>query len=180
VSLHTVEECRSRTRLTRLPAVARRDGWEASRAAAVDKLRDGESIVALFPALTPPDDGGSGLVPALLIPLIAAVESWHWRHTARKLARQSLFPLAPRMVVALTERRLLVWTAGRRWSLGPFIGFVTMDRIVQAEVVTVGSGWRTVRFDLANEPSVRLKVPGELADDLADFLSGRPLATDDE
>jgi len=83
------------------------------------------------------------------------------------------------MVMALTERRLLIWATGRRWSMGPFIGFVTLDRVVQADVLTVGSGWRTVRVDLANEPAVRLKVPGDLAEDLAAFLSGQ-FAADDE
>lgn len=160
--------------------MSRRSSWEANHAIAASELRDRESIVALFPALSPPDEGGSGLVPALLIPVIAAVERWHWRRTAQRLAKQSLFPLAPRMVVALTERRVLIWAAARGWAAGPFIGFVTLDRVVEAEVLTVGSGWRTVRIDLANEPAVRLKVPGDLSEDLAAFLSGRRLDTDDE
>jgi len=159
--------------------VSRRPDWEANHAAAASELREGESIVALFPALSPTDDRGSGLVPALLIPVILAADRWHWRRTAQRLARQSRFPLTPRMAMALTERRLLIWATGRRWSVGPFIGFVTLDRVVQADVLTVGSGWRTVRVDLANEPAVRLKVPGDLAEDLAAFLSGQ-FAADDE
>lgn len=147
--------------------------WSRNRELAATELRAGEALQALFPAITASDDGGSAMMPAALLPVVAAVERWQDRRTARSTSKTSLFPLAPRMVMGLTNRRILVWRAGRRWSMGTFLGFVPMDAIVRAEVLTVGEGWRTVRVDLANEPSVRFRVPGQLADDFADALSGR-------
>jgi len=110
---------------------------------------------------------------AALIPLIMVAEHlmW-WRHT-RETARISLFPLASRMVIGLTDQRLLIWAASRRWRLGGFLGSVSRDRIVQATAPTVGAGWRTVRIYLANEPAVSIRVPGVMADRLAALLSGR-------
>jgi hypothetical protein len=112
-------------------------------------------------------------MPAALLPVVAVVERWQDRRSARQTSKTSLFPLAPRMVMGLTNRRILTWTAGRRWSMGSFLGFVPIEAIVSAEVLTVGEGWRTVRVDLANEPSVRFKVPGHMAEKFADALSGR-------
>ena len=147
--------------------------WSRNRDLAAKELRDGEALWALFPAMTASDDGGSGIMPAAFVPVVAVVERWQDRRSARQASKTSLFPLAPRMVMGLTNRRILTWAAGRRWSMGTFLGFVPMEAIVRAEVLTVGEGWRTVRVDLANEPSVRFRVPGQMADEFADTLSGR-------
>jgi hypothetical protein len=154
--------------------VPRRVDIQALRAQAEAQLRGGETLRVLLPALTPRPEGGRGLVPvALLVLPINAVQRWQWRRASRTSAKQSIFPLAPRMFVGLTERRLLVW--GRRGArLGPFLGFVTLDRVVDAAAPTVSEGWRTVTVHLANEPTVSLRVPGNVADDFAAALAGRP------
>jgi hypothetical protein len=151
----------------------------ALRAQAGAQLRNGETLRALLPALTPrPDGGGRGLVPAAVLVLpINAVQRWRWRRASRANAKQSIFPLAPRMFVGLTEGRLLIW-ARRGSKLGPFLGFVSLDRIVDAAAPTVGQGWRTVTVHLANEPTVSLRVPGSVADDFAAALAGRGATND--
>lgn len=147
--------------------------WKRSRDLAAEELRAGETLRAVFPSLASSDEGGSGIMPAAFVPVVTVVERWQQRRAARQTSKASLFPLAPRMVMALTNRRLLIWAAGRRWSMGTFLGFVPLESIVDADVVTVGAGWRTVRTDLANEPSVRFRVPGQLAEDIAAALSRR-------
>jgi hypothetical protein len=146
--------------------------WESTRVAASADLRRGEPLIALFPALTPSDSDG-GLADVGLMPLIMAVEYLQWRHRSRATGRASLFPLAPRMIIALTSQRLVIWAARRRWRLGNFLGDVSRERIVQATAPTAGSGWRTVQIYLANEPTVLIKVPAVIADRLASTLSGR-------
>jgi len=144
------------------------------RDVAEGELQGGEKLVGVMPALSPrPAASAGGLVPAFLIPIIRGVERWHWRRTSRRTAASSRFPLAPRMIVGLTDRRLLMWEARRRWRVGEFLGYVTLDRVVQADAPTVGAGWRTVRIFLANEPPVSVKVPGKFADDFAGSLSRR-------
>jgi hypothetical protein len=150
----------------------RGSGGEAVVAAVTAELRASEQRLALFPALTPSDSGG-GLAPAELFPLIMAVEHLAWRQRSRAAARTSMFPLAPRMIIGLTDQRLLIWVARRRWRLGAFLGDVPRDRIVQATAPTAGQGWRTVRIYLANEPTVSIQVPAVTADRLSSALSGR-------
>lgn len=129
----------------------------------------------LLPALRPPDDDDEWVtfVPGV-IPLMLLVERLLHRRELRTATQRSLFPLAPRMLLGLTTKRVLIWQARRRWRLGPFLGYVSLDRIVQAEAPTVGQGWRTLRVHLSNEPAVTIKVPGDLADELAAALSGPP------
>jgi hypothetical protein len=157
-------------------AVAGDQRWERHREAAAAEVRAGETVLWILPALSPQERDGGLAITVLILPLMA-LRRWMWHRSTRAAAKQSLFPLAPRMILALTDRRLLIWSARRRFRLGEFIGFVTLDRVVMAEVLTVGAGWRSLRIDLANEPSVRLKVPGSLADELAAVLSGQPLGT---
>lgn len=153
-----------------------RSAGEDAQVAVERELRDGESLVGLVPALAPhPDTGGGGLLPAWVIPVIWAVERWRWHRSSRQLAVASMFPLAPRMFIAATDRRLLIWRSRRRWRFGGFLGYVTLDRIVRADAPTVGAGWRSVRIFLANEPTLTVRVPSKSADSFARFLtSGRP------
>lgn len=152
--------------------------WNASlsdaRQGAVAELRPGEKLERILPAVSPPPDTGSGgLAPALLVPLMTAVAHRQWRRDTHATAARSQFPLAPRMVVALTDERLLVWAASRRWQVRGLLGEVGRDRIVDAEAPTVGAGWRTVRIHVGDEPAVALRVPARTADDLAARLGRR-------
>lgn len=137
------------------------------------ELRPGESALGLFPAITV-SDSGHGIAPAELWPLIMAAEYVLRRRRDRAASRGSLFPLSSRMIIALTDQRLLIWAAQLRWRPGMFLGYVTRDRILQVTAPTVGTGWRRVVINLANEPTVSIKVPAETADRLAQVLSGIP------
>jgi hypothetical protein len=137
------------------------------------ELRPGESLLGLFPALTP-NGQGSGLAPAELWPLIWAAEHLLRRRRDRSASQTSMFPLSARMLMALTEDRLLIWAAKRRWRPVQFLGFVSRDRILQATTRTTGSGWRTVQLHLANEPAVAVQVPATAVGSLISALSGAP------
>jgi len=116
-------------------------------------------------------------MPVELTLVVIAADHLARRRRLRAQARESIFPLAPRMIIGLTNRRLLIWSVRPGWRLGPFLGYVTRDRIMQATAPTVGGGWRTVSIFLAQEPTVSIKVPAAAADDLARELSGWPELT---
>jgi hypothetical protein len=147
-------------------------------AEARSELRRGEVLQAIFPALSQDSSAGGGLVPAELMLAVLAAEHLTHRRRMRTQARQSMFPLATRMIIGLSNRRLLIWSVRPGWRLGSFIGYVARDRILQATAPTIGTGWRTVNIYLAQEPTVSIKVPARAADDLARELSGFPELTD--
>jgi hypothetical protein len=135
------------------------------------ELRPAERAFGLFPAITV-DDSGGGTAPAELWPVIIAAEHLIRRRRDRSASRGSLFPLSSRMIMALTDQRLMIWAARVNWRPGTFLGFVQRDRILQVTVPGTGSGWRTLLIHLANEPTVSIKVPSATASPLAAALSG--------
>ncbi len=153
-----------------------RQRWTAILAEARSELRRGEVLHAIFPAITQSSSGG--MMPAELMLAVLAAEHLTHRRRLRAQARESMFPLASRMIIGLSNRRLLIWSVRPGWRLGSFIGYVARDRILQATAPTVGTGWRTVNIYLAQEPTVSIKVPARAADDLARELSGFPEMTD--
>jgi hypothetical protein len=144
---------------------------EHALAAVQAEVRPGESVFALFPAITLGESSG-GLAPAVLWPLIMAVEHLMRRGRDHAASRASLFPLSSRMIIALSDQRLLIWAARMNWRPASFLGYVSRDRILQVTVPGVGSGWRRVLIHLANEPTVTIKVPSMTAGQLAAALSG--------
>jgi hypothetical protein len=146
-------------------------------------MEPGERLWALIPAITPAPDYGSGglIVLPLLIPLMMAAQRATWRKHASAASARSGFPLAPRMIIGVTDRRLIIWTARSRWRIGASLGSVMLDRIFAADAPSAGSGWRSVMIHLPSQ-KVTIKVPAAAADRLAVALSspaaGR-LAADD-
>ncbi len=122
-----------------------RPGRKGTRTAAETELRPGEKLSALFPALTPPPHAGGGQALDGLALLIVAAEHLAWRRRSRVTARTSMFPLAPRMFIGLTDSRILVWSARYRWRIGRSLGDVSLDRVMAAEAPTAGSVSRTDR-----------------------------------
>jgi hypothetical protein len=139
------------------------------------ELRPGESALGLFPAVTV-DDSGAGIAPAELWPLIIAAEQLIRRRRDRAASKASIFPLNSRMIIAVTDQRLLIWAARLRWRPGDFLGYVSRDRILQVTAPGIGTGWRTLHIHLANEPTVSIRVPSAIADQLPAALSGPPVA----
>jgi hypothetical protein len=144
---------------------------EKALAAVQAEVRPGESVLALIPAITLEESSG-GLAPAALWPLIMAVEHLIRRRRDHEASRASLFPLSSRMIIALSDQRLMIWAARLNWRPGSFLGYVSRDRILQVSVPGTGSGWRRVLIHLANEPTVSIKVPSTTASQLAAALSG--------
>lgn len=156
-----------------------RQRWTAILGEAKAELRRGEMLRAIFPALSQSSAGG-GMAPAELWLAVLAAEHLTHRRRLRAQARESMFPLSSRMIIGLSNQRLLIWSVRPGWRLGSFIGYVTRDRILQATAPTAGTGWRTVNIYLAQEPTVSIKVPARAADDLARELSGFPELTDSQ
>jgi hypothetical protein len=144
---------------------------ERALSAARAEARPGESVLAVFPAVTP-DESTGGLAPTEMWPLIIAVEHLIRRHRDHVDSRTSLFPLSSRMIIGLSDQRLLIWAARLNWRPGNFLGYVSRDRILQVTVPGTGSGWRRALIHLANEPTVSIKVPSATAGQLAAALSG--------
>jgi hypothetical protein len=156
-----------------------RQRWTAILAEARSELRRGEALRSIFPALSQSAPGG-GMMPAELMLAVVAAEHLAHRRRLRAQAKESMFPLASRMIIGLSNQRLLIWSVRPGWRLGSFIGYVARDRILQATAPTAGTGWRTVNIYLAEEPTVSIKVPARAADDLARELSGFPELTDSQ
>jgi hypothetical protein len=136
-----------------------------------EHLADGESVESVFRAIAPNPDPGSILTVAFLRPVVWALRRRASVKAARRAHRSSSFPVARRMVVALTDQRLLVWTCGRSWKPRKLLGDVARQRISGAEAPTVGQGWRSVHLHLTDAPPVTIKVPARYADPLAARLS---------
>ena len=77
--------------------------WQRNRESASSELRAGETLRALFPALAATDDGGSGLMPAALIPVVTVVERLQRKRTTRQITKRSR--LADDLAGALSGRR---------------------------------------------------------------------------
>ena len=149
-----------------------RQRWTGILASARSELRRGERLQAIFPALSQPDANG-GPVPAELMAALLATDRLTRRRRLRAQAKESMFPLAARMIIGLTNQRLVIWSVRPRWRLGSFLGYVSRDRILQAIAPPMsGTGWRNVSIYLAQEPTVSIKVPTAAADDLVRELSG--------
>jgi hypothetical protein len=137
------------------------------------ELRRGETLQAMFPAVSQHADDDRVGHPMFMLPG-RVTDRLMLRRRLRMLTKESIFPLAPRMIVGLTTRRLMIWSARPGWRVGSFIGYVSRDRVLQAAAPGNEAGWRAVSFYLAQEPTVSIKVPARAADDLTRELSGRP------
>jgi hypothetical protein len=134
-----------------------------------------ESIEAIVESrVKPPDDGGRAMLPAFLIPLNRLLFRAGHRQEAARLSGQGPFPLAPRMVLVLTDLRLIVIArTGRKFrDVGDVLASVPRPDIVGASRPTVGGVWRTVLLDLASGTTVTVQVAGSGAEDLVAALTG--------
>ena len=142
-------------------------------ATVMTEMRTGESPVVVFPAITITQPS-EGMAPAELWPLIIAVDRMlQWRRD-RAASRASLFPVRARMIMSLTDERLLIWAVRPRWRPGRFLGYVARDRILQVTAPAPGKGWQAIVLHLATEPAVSVKVPPSAASRLIPALSGAP------
>lgn len=145
--------------------------WTQTRAVVTAFLEPEEGPVALFTALVPPPEWGGQIVDVIFAPLVWA--AWHatWRRSARTASRAAGIALAPRMVIALTPRRMVAWRASRRWRLGTMAGELPRDLIAGATAPPGGTRSRALVLRLATGQAVTLRVWPATADDLAAQLS---------
>lgn len=136
-------------------------------------LEPEERPVALFTALIPPPEWGGQIIDVILAPLVWA--AWHvtWHRSARAASLAAGVALAPRMVIAVTPRRMVVWQASRRWRLGIMAGELSRDLIVGATAPPGGTRSRALVLRLATGKAVTLMVWPDTADDLVAQLSRR-------
>jgi len=136
-------------------------------------LEPEERQVTLFTALVPPPEWGGQVIDVILAPLVWAV--WHatWRHSTRAASQAADVTLPPRMIIALTPRRMVVWRASRRWRLGAVAGALPRHMIAVATAPLGGTRSRALVVRLATGQAVTLRVWPATADDLAAQLSKR-------
>jgi hypothetical protein len=125
----------------------------------------------LFRAISPSPDPGSAFGLTVAMPLL-----WTYRRLGRRSqSRQSLarsgLPLARRMVLGVTDDRLIVWSASKSWEPQSLLGEFARGHVRDATAPTVGQGWRTVRIELDEGEPVVIKVVADKADELAALLS---------
>jgi hypothetical protein len=160
--------------------VARRIDWDRAGAAITAYLGPDEPPEAMFPAMTPRPFSEGLLIAAELAPVVRAVEDAMWWHRSRSASRKASVPLAPRMIIAVTGRRLVIWSARHNWRLGSLAGELPRSRILRAEAAEVpvgATGWCTVLLHLADGQTVTIRASAETVTALTSRLSANPLRT---
>lgn len=149
------------------------DGWDNGiwSSLLADQLGPNESAELVLPAIAPNPDPGSAFGLAVAMPVLWVTRRVSRQRRDRRVLAMSGFPLAHRMLLAVTNDRLLVWSASRQWKPMSFLGAVSRERIERGEAPTVGEGWRSVRIDLHDAGTVIIKVAAKHADPLAALLS---------
>jgi hypothetical protein len=150
-------------------------GWDSAIWGPViaDQLGIEETAEPVLPAIAPNSDPGTAFGLAFAMPMLWVTRRLSRQRRDRRVLAQSGFPLAQRMVLAVTKDRLLVWSANRRWKPMSFLGALSRERIVRADAPTVGEGWRTVRIEVQDAEPIVIKVAAKYADPLAAVLSAR-------
>lgn len=145
--------------------------WEKTRAAISAHLGPGEPVEGMFTAVLPGEGRGGGLVPGGLWPVVMAVEYAMRRSSARKTVQTTGVPLARRMIIALTPRRLVIGQADRGWRLRTITGDLPRDQIVKVELGAASDRSRRTILHLNTGESITLRMTRAGADQLRDRLS---------
>jgi hypothetical protein len=138
----------------------------------VAHLQAGESLRRVFHVIIPPPSGGVAWGDAaVVVPLVRIVGRVMWNRAAAAAQEEVGIGLRPRMLWALTDRRILLFSALKRWQLGEPLGAIARTDVVGATAPTVGQGWRTVVLELTAGRQLSIKVGHTVADDLAAELA---------
>jgi hypothetical protein len=148
--------------------------WNRTRAVVTMHLGPEERLVTLFTAVIPPPESGGVVVDGALVPLVWA--AWHamWRHATRAASRAADIPVAPRMIVALTTSRIVIWRATRNWRLGKISGEMPRDRLLGVGATAGGPRFRRLVLHLSTGSTLTVLVTPATADQLTALLSVRP------
>lgn len=135
-------------------------------------VRADESLRRVFHVIIPPPSGGVAWGDAaVVVPLVRIVGRVMWNRAAAAAQQEVGIDLRPRMLWALTDRRILLFSALKRWQLGEPLGAIARTEVVAATAPTVGQGWRTVVLELTAGRQLSIKVGHTVADDLAAELT---------
>jgi hypothetical protein len=135
-------------------------------------LQAGESLRRVFHVIIPPPSGGVAWGDAaIVVPLVRIVGRVMWNRAAVAAQENVGVDLRPRMLWALTDQRILLFSALKRWELGESLGAIARTEVVGATAPTVGQGWRTVVLELTAGRQLSIKVGHTVADDLAAELT---------
>jgi hypothetical protein len=135
-------------------------------------LRWDESLRAVFHVIVPVPTAGTAWDPAaIVVPLVMIVRKVMWNRAAAVAQEAVGIGLRPRMLWALTDQRILLFGADKRWELGEQLGAIAMSEVLGATAPTVGQSWRTVIIELTGGRRLSIKVGHKIADDLAAALT---------
>jgi hypothetical protein len=151
--------------------VSRGFDWGPTLTSVVEYLGPDDQPEVLFTAVTPEPESGGHLISGMLMPLAWAISRVMWRHETRVAGRVADVPLAPRMFVALTARRLVIWQATRGWRLGEVSGELPRERILQVTEAARGARSRRLVLQLSTGSSFSLRVTPAAADKITAFFS---------
>ena len=147
--------------------MAKKPDFDGMRTVIAARLEPGEDIDGLFTALMPePDSGDGGSTFALGGLLIMAYQFTAWRYTAHRAGKKAGVPLAPRMIIAITPRRLAIWTASYGWRIGRHLGDLPRDRVVGVTATGAGSHSRSLSLSLVSGATITMRVAPSVAGSL--------------
>ena len=152
--------------------MSRGPDWNQTRALIAARLEPDERLAGMFTAITPYPESyshGTIFIPELIL-LVRAAEHAVWRRSTQAASRSSQVPLAPRMIIAITDRRLVVWAADRRWRPRRLAGALSRDRIIGVTAKEGTSRVRTVVLELSAGETVTIRVDPEVAGVLPGML----------
>ena len=145
--------------------------WKQTRATITEYLGHDEPLESMFTALVPPPERGGLTASAAVWPIVWAIWLATWQAAVRKSSQSAQVPLARRMIVVLTPRRLVIWRASRRWRLRAVAGDLSRDRIADIAVSGSAPRSRTLILHLTTGASITLKVSPESASRLRDLMT---------
>ena len=155
-----------------LSAMSRSPDWKRILAAVTAYLPPGERPTVLFTAVNPSPESRGLIVTSGLVPLFWAARRVARERAARAVGREAGVPVAPRMIIALTPSRMVIWRAARGWRLGELSGELPRGLIAGATAAARGSHSQRVILHLATGASAVIRVTPVVADQLTKMLSG--------
>lgn len=144
--------------------------WDRTKKLIRPHLQSGEPA-QVFAAWIPATHDYAGLTFIGFLPLILVLQYLTNLSVRRKASRTAGVPLATRMFLALSQRRLIVFRATRRWRFRDLHGELPVDRIGSAVVSGSGSRHRSVTLHLKAGGTLSLMMPASHATRFAEHLA---------
>jgi hypothetical protein len=144
---------------------------EKIRTAISAHIEPGEPVEGIFTAVMPGEGRSGGLAFGGLGLVVMAVEYAMRRSSVRKTVQAAGVPLARRMIIALTPRRLVIAQADRGWRLRTITGDLPRDQIAKVELGAASDRTRRAILHLNTGGSITLRMTRAGADQLRDHLS---------